>query len=122
MVEAIFYQEADGACPMLKFLRKAPLAAQTTARRRLELLKQEGHQLRRPHAAYLRDGVYELRWRWQRVNYRILYFFHGRTAVVLTNALTKKDVIPSHEINRAIRRKQLFGQNPQKHTYQGETL
>jgi len=122
MVKAIFYQEADGTCPVLEFLRHAPLSAQATARRRLELLKQEGHGLRRPHAAYLRDGVYELRWRWQRVNYRVLYSFHGKAAVVLTNALTKEDVVPPTEINRAISRKKLFEANPQKHTYQGEAL
>jgi hypothetical protein len=34
--------------------------------------------LRRPHADYLEDGIYELRWRNGTVQYRILYFFHGR--------------------------------------------
>ncbi len=122
MVEAIFYKEADGSCPVLEFLRQAPVQAQATAFRRIELLKAEGHRLRRPHADYLRDQIYELRWRWQRVNYRILYSFHGRATVVLTSALTKEDEVPDIEIDRAIRRKELFEANPRKHTYQGDAL
>ena len=38
-----------------------------------------GHELRRPKADFLRDGIYELRAREGRANYRVLYFFHGST-------------------------------------------
>lgn len=117
MVQVIFYKEVNGSCPAIDFLQTTPARVQAKAKDRIELLKDQGHQLRRPHADYLRNDIYELRWRWQRVNYRILYFFYGRTAVVLTNALTKEGGVPDAEINRAIRRKQLFEANPQEHIY-----
>lgn len=65
----------------------------------------------------LRDGIYELRARQGRVQYRILYFFQGRNVVVLAHSLAKEDSIPSVEIERALKRKRQFEQNPEKHTY-----
>lgn len=55
---------------------------------------------------------------WGGVNYRILYFFHGKEAVVLAHGLTKERVVPPREIDEAIRRKRKFEQDPDKHTYQ----
>ncbi len=54
-----------------------------------------GHELRRPLADFLRDGIHELRVRKGRVNYRILYFFHGRNLPILGHALTKEEADPS---------------------------
>jgi hypothetical protein len=50
------------------------------------MLEQQGHELRRPIADFLRDGIYELRPSVQGVNYRILYFFSGRNVVVVSTA------------------------------------
>ena len=52
-------------------------------------LEGRGHELRRPAADFLRDGVYELRPSYQGVNYRILYFFAGRDIVVVSHGLKK---------------------------------
>lgn len=60
----------------------------------IERLALFGHELRRPHAARLRDGIYELRDRQQRVNYRILYFFYGQNVAVLAPVLTKAKAVP----------------------------
>lgn len=38
------------------------------------------------------------------VNYRILYFFNGRQVAVLSHGITKEDVVPPAEIERAIAR------------------
>jgi hypothetical protein len=51
------------------------------------------------------------------VQYRILYFFHGRNVAVLSNSVTKEDSIAPVEIERALKRKRQFEQNPEKHTY-----
>jgi phage-related protein len=75
-----------------------------------------GRHLRRPEADYLRDGIYELRAAQGHVNFRILYFFQGRIAAVLTHALTKRDAVPEVEINRAIRRRRAFELAPEEHT------
>lgn len=58
----------------------------------------------------------------RRVQYRILYFFHGQTAVVLAHALTKEATIPPADLDRARRRKEHFKQNPTRHTRPGEPL
>ena len=76
-----------------------------------------GHELRRPEADYLRDGIYELRVGLQGVNYRMLYFFHARVAAVLTHGLVKERAVPPREIEEAIRRKRKFESDPERHTY-----
>jgi hypothetical protein len=44
---------------------------------RIERLRDLGHELRRPEADYLRDGIYELRVGLGSVNHRMLYSFTG---------------------------------------------
>jgi len=80
---------------------------------------QEGHELRRPAASFLYDGIYELRARRGRVNYRLLYFFHGRNVAVLDHALTKEAGIPLADMKRALERREAFRANPKAHTYTG---
>jgi hypothetical protein len=76
-----------------------------------------GHELRRPEADYLRDGVYELRATNQSVNYRILYSFHGRAAAVVSRGLVKEREVPAREIERAVRAKAAFEANPSMHSF-----
>ena len=45
------------------------------------------------------------------------YFFHGGNAVI-SHGLTKEDAVPDVEIDRALRRKAQFENDPTKHTYQ----
>src|SRR5438093_13783519 len=118
--QVVFYQDADGHAPVLNWLQellKTNERAWTHCRARIELLAQSGHELRRPAADFLRDGIYELRAKQGHVQYRILYFFHDRKAAVLSHSITKEDSIPPVEIERAWTRKRQFEQNPEKHTY-----
>lgn len=87
------------------------------AQDRIERLRDLGHELRRPEADYLRDGIYELRVGLQGMNYRMLYFFHGRVAAVLAHDLVKEREVPPREIEEAIRRKRKFESEPARHTY-----
>ena len=73
------------------------------------------HALRRPHADMLRDGIYELRARVGRVNYRMLYFFHGRDVAILSHGFTKEREVPPAEIERALERKQRYERAPEEH-------
>ena len=84
---------------------------------RIYRLAAMGHELRRPEADYLRDDIYELRARRGRVQYRILYFFHGQRPAVLAHALTKEGQGPPADIERAIRRKDAVAQDPETHSY-----
>jgi hypothetical protein len=77
----------------------------------------EGHELRRPIADSVREGIYELRPSYQSVHYRILYFFSGKDVVVLSQGITKEGEVPEVEINRAVERKKRFEADPKAHTY-----
>lgn len=119
----IFFKDEDGSAPVLEWLKDLQDAnpkAWANCRARIELLNMFGHELRRPAADFLRDGIYELRAKQGHVQYRILYFFHGRNVAVLAHSLTKEDSIPSVDVERALKRKRLFERNPKAHTYEHE--
>lgn len=122
--QVIFFQEAKGEAPVVKWLeelRGSNPKAWVNCRVKIDMLRQSGHELRRPAADLLRDGIYELRARQGHVQYRILYFFHGRNIAILAHALTKEDQVPPVDIERALKRKRLFASNPQEHTYEEPT-
>lgn len=114
----VFYQEDDGTVPVLDWLDALPAKAQDKCRVRVERLQELGHELRRPEADYLRDGIYELRIGLQGTNYRILYFFHTRVAAILAHGLVKARAVPVRDVNEALRRKHKFELAPAQHTYQ----
>ena len=116
----VFYREPAGEVPVLEWLttlRKTNQRAYETCVAAVERLAVFGHELRRPLADLLRDGIYELRVRKGRVNYRILYFFHGRGVAILGHAITKEDVVPDIEIERCLRRKRAFEADPEGHSH-----
>jgi phage-related protein len=85
----------------------------------IELLRLHGHRLRRPHADYLRDEIYELRVKREGINYRMLYFFHGQQAIVVSHGIVKqRAAVPPIEIERAMARKAAFEAAPARHTHE----
>lgn len=72
-----------------------------------------------PRARTLENGIYELRAKHGGVNYRLLYFFHGQQAVVVSHGFTKQQAkVPKKEIRLAMKRKQEYEANPAKHTHE----
>ncbi len=120
----VFYQDEDGEVPVLEWLKqllKENRKAYVNCVAKIELLASSGYELRRPAADYLRDNIYELRAKHIRVQYRILYFFHGQNVAILAHAITKEQTaVPDIDIERAITRKCLFEENPDIHTYNEE--
>src|SRR6059058_4258636 len=106
--KVVFYKEDDGSVPILDWLDSLQERALDKCRVRIERLEELGHELRRPEADLLRDGIYELRVGLQHVNYRMLYFFRGRIAAVISHGLVKEAEVPAKEIEKAIERKQRF--------------
>ena len=99
-------------------LRELPEKAQDKVQVRLVRLAALGHQLRRPEADLLRDGIFELRARSLGLNLRILYFFHGREGVVVSHGIFKQQAsVPEREIELALERKRRFAMNPGLHTW-----
>src|SRR5580698_2106082 len=96
-VRVVFYQDSEGHAPVVEWLRElleSNERAWVNCRARIELLAQFGYELRRPAADYLQDGIYELRAKQGHVQYRLLYFFHGRQIAILAHALTKEGRSP----------------------------
>jgi phage-related protein len=116
--KVVFYKEDDGSVPVLEWLDSLQPKALDKCTVRVERLREMGHELRRPESDFLRDGIYELRIGLHHVNYRLLYFFHGRTAAVLSHGLVKESEVPTKEIERAIERKRKFERDPDAHTYE----
>ena len=121
-IDVVFYQEEEDVPVLdwLKELRRTDQRAYESCVAAIGRLAEFGHELRRPLADILRDGIYELRIRKGRVNIRILYFFHGRNLAILGHALTKEDKVPKADIERAIRRKKSFEIDPAGHSYSEE--
>ena len=119
--QVVFYRETDGSVPTQAWLNRLNRRAQAKCRWLIERLQEQGHELRRPQADFLRDEIYELRTRMGNVRYRMLYFFHGNVAAVISHGIMKKIAeVPHREIERAIRRKKQFEQNPAQHTQEIE--
>lgn len=90
----VFYQESDGTVPVLHWLLTNVLCKDKKLFAwcfdAIELLGEKGLELRRPYSAYLRDDVYELRIRYYRENYRILYFYYKHDIAVLATVSLKR--------------------------------
>jgi phage-related protein len=116
----VFYMNEDGTAlaydGLRDLLRQGKKKEFAKCYARIERLEEMGFELHRPEADYLRDGIYELRATHRRVHYRILYFFHGREAAVLSHLITKEGKIPDSEIDRAILHKSKFEADLGKHT------
>ncbi len=120
----VFYQE-EGVAPAIEWLNELRAKNERAFAKcvtRLQRLAELGHELRRPEADYLRDDIYELRSRLGTVNYRLLYFFHGRGLTIVSHGCTKEDTVPKAEINLAIARRKAFIADPAKHAYEREIL
>ena len=119
-ISVVFYREPEGEVPVLEWLaklRKTNERAYAGCVAAVQRLAESGHELRRPLADLLRDGIYELRIRKGRVHYQILYFFHGRELAILGHAITKEDIVPNIEIERCLRLKRAFESDPEGHSY-----
>ena len=114
--EVILFREDDQSVPLVDWLESIPKKPRAKCVAALTGLEELGHGLRRPEADYLRDDIYELRVRLQGVNYRMLYFFHGRTAAVVSHGCTKERHLPKREIDRAVERKARFKGDPKKYS------
>lgn len=113
-----FYAERDGQSPILDWLRELSrhdVRALDACIARIRLLAVMGHELRRPHSDMLRDGIYELRAKTGRVNYRLLYFYHGKDIAIVAHGLTKEQAVPDTDMERAIERRRRYEQDPSKH-------
>ena len=119
--EVFFFREPqDDSVPLLQWLEALPTKVQAKCTVRIDRLGELGHELRRPEADFLRDGIYELRASHQGVHYRMLYFFAGKAVVVVSHGLMKEREVPAREIDWAIQRQRLVEADFEKFTFRPE--
>lgn len=112
--DVYFFQDGSNRVPSrdwLQALHRNDKRAWANMRERIRQLAQYGHELRRPIADFLRDGIYELRTHRGRVQHRLLYFFdtNKRNLAILSHGLIKEgSAIPPQEIDLAIHHRGLY--------------
>lgn len=105
----VFYREQSGRVPMQRWLDNLPQKPKEKCLELIKQLQESGRKLKFPRARPLRDGIHELRARYGTVRYRILYFWHRGTGVVISHGIIKKSAaVPESEIQRALRKKTRF--------------
>jgi phage-related protein len=97
------YQTPGGDYPASDFLKGLPTKVRAKAASWINLLQQEGPNLKRPHADMLSGNIRELRISFGRLEVRILYFIHEKQIVLTHGFLKKTQKTPPCEIQRAER-------------------
>lgn len=98
-----FFRKANGRCPAADFLDGLSNEEKVFIRRSLKRLEEYGTELQRPHAAPLRDHIWELRTHTHQGHIRLLYFFFDGSKFIVTNGFKKKsNKVPAEEIEKAI--------------------
>ena len=101
--EVVFYQDVKGNAPAKDFLENLPEKIEGKFLRWIQLLEEQGPNLPRPFADVLRNKIRELRVKFGSDQYRLLYFFHGKMAVLTHGFIKKTDRVPDEEIEKAIK-------------------
>ena len=101
-----YYQTASGKEPVREFIDDLDLRSRLNFFAARELLATFGPLLKRPHAAPLGQGLYELRFRGGQGQSRVLYFFFVGGKAILTHGLVKKvSAVPEHDISITMQRR-----------------
>lgn len=100
-----YFIDERGRNPVKEFIKSLSVKEREKILAYLAELYNQGHNLRRPMADYLGNGIYELRPK----DNRIFYFFFMRDSVVLVHAIKKKtDKIPENDRELCLKRKNLI--------------
>lgn len=101
-INVYYFVDERGYKPVEEFIKSLPTKERAKIFAYIVELKNQGHNLCRPIADYVGDGIYELR---PKAN-RIFYFFLLKDNAVLIHAIRKKtDKIPEGDLKLCLKRK-----------------
>jgi len=100
--EVEFYETPSGDQPVKDFLLSLDKKMRAKMLVMINLLQDNGYELREPYSKHISDGIFELRAKVGSDNTRVLYFFYVEGNIILTNGFIKKtQKTPSKEISKA---------------------
>lgn len=100
--EIKFYKKEDGSCPTIEYLNELENKLRSKVLRGMQLLENNGNELREPYSKHLGDGIFELRTKQGSDIARVLYFFIIGRKIVITHGFTKiTQKTPRREIEMA---------------------
>ena len=85
-----FFVKQNGDCPVREFLSSLDKKMRAKLLMDIDLLEENGPQLREPYSKHLNDGIFEIRAKQGTNITRVLYFFFVGKKIILTNGFTKK--------------------------------
>jgi phage-related protein len=86
------YVTSTGKRPIIEFFSKLNKTTELPfVLHDIELLAELGNEAERPLACLLRDGIYELRTRIIKKQFRILYFFFYDEKIILSHGILKRE-------------------------------
>lgn len=104
-----YFSTESGKSPVEEFIDSLDYKTQRKFFFKKGLLEEFGRSLPYPHARYIGDDIYELRFEGKEGAIRVLYFFYYKNEIVFTNGFIKKsNRIPKREKELAIERKKSF--------------
>lgn len=104
-----YYVTESDRSPVREFIDSLDASSQRKFFFVKALLEEFGHRLPQPHAKYVGDEIFELRFKGREGDIRVLYFFFHKNEAIFTNGFIKKTgKLPAREKALAIERRQAF--------------
>ena len=104
-----YYLTESGRSPVRDFIDSLDSSSQRKFFFVKSLLDEFGRKLPQPHAKHIGNEIFELRFKGQEGQVRVLYFFFHQDKVIFTNGFIKKTgKVPDREKTLAIERKKAF--------------
>lgn len=108
-VTTYYFCTSSGKSPVKDFIASLDGSTRRKFYAIKELLEEFGHALPYPHAKYIGDDIFELRFSGKEGTIRVMYFFLYRDTAIFTNGFFKKtDKTPLREKWLAIQRRKAY--------------
>ncbi len=110
-MKVVYFVTESGRRPAEEFVKSLNVHSRKKFFSVIELFEEFGKGLSFPHAKYIGDEIFELRFESIEGSVRVLYFFFDQNKAVLTNGFVKKsNKTPRSEKETAVNRRRIYFQ------------